>query len=72
MALRIHAHLELHVLYECLQNTVPVLAKRSVAMARYGNSSVLSFAVGKVGDFDLVKFNFIDIVFLLLYCFHLG
>ena len=71
LSLCIHPHLQLHVLHQSLENAVPVLSQRCESVSGYRDFPIFTSSSGEVGNFNLVKFDLISIIRLLLHSFEL-
>lgn len=61
----VHAHLELHVFDEGLEDGVPLLLQGSESVSGHGDPAVLVFLSAEVGNLHFVEVNFPDSVFVL-------
>ena len=74
LALSIHPDLQLHVLDQCFENAVPILAERREAVPRHGNFPIFTpSSRGQIAHLNFIKFDLLlfSIFGLLLHCLKL-
>ena len=62
--LYVHAHLELHVFDECLQNTVPLLLQWRDSVSGHWHAAILRLHA-QILNRDLSEINLVSLIFVL-------
>ena len=65
-AFNIHPHLQFHVFNKCLQDAVPVLPERCLAMAWHRDPPIIGLSASQVSNLDLFELNLVVCICLLL------